>query len=51
MYKRQLEFDGDLKYSIGGDLYLGVGGGGKVTFNLTELEPYIKKIFGCDSQN
>lgn len=46
-----LEFDGDLKYSIGGDLYLGVGGGGKVTFNLTELEPYIKKIFGCDSQN
>lgn len=44
-----LEFKGDLKYSIGGDLYLSAGG--KVTFNLTELEPYIKKEFGCDSQN
>lgn len=46
-----LEFDKDIKYSIGGDLYLGIGGGGKVTINITELEPYIKKIFGCDSQN
>lgn len=48
---QEFEFDGDLKYAFGGGLYLGVGGSGKVTINLTELAPYIKKLFGCDSQN
>jgi len=45
------EFDGDLKYTFGSEVYSGIGGGGKATINTKELASYIKKIFECDTQN
>ena len=48
-------FDGELKLTVGGEVYVGIGGGGYATINLSEIgklgyEWAKSQIAGCESQ-